>query len=225
MGMFAPRLPLLLAALFALVACKSTPVPDLALNEDLYAPSGYACKLPGDRTAFIVPVADSRDLVVVADASEGKYPVQYDTDARWHRPLAEMVDDVLRTEIEESEIFGEVIESPMAAQIIVTPTIVAFRTGAVEELAGGRAIAEVSIRFQVHGPADASGARAMILDQTVTDRKVTEAAFRTASRYVLAGISLRACNLRMLQVLDSKNIGRAGMPLPELPAAPTATSR
>ena len=56
------------------------------------------------------------------------------------------------------------------------------------------------------------------------DRKVTEASFRTASRYVLAGVSLRACMVRMLQVLDSKNIGRDGMPLPT-PSAVDASFR
>lgn len=225
MGMFAPRFPLVLAALTALVACKSTPVPDLALNTELYAMSGYSCKLPGDRSVFVTPVADARDQVAVADAAEGKYPVLYDTDARWHRPIAEMVDEVLRREVEESGIFDEITDAPKEAQIVVTPTIVAFRTGAVEELAGGRAIAEVAIRFQVHGPADKDGVRALVLDQTVVDRKVTEAAFRTASRYVLAGVSLRACILRMLQVLDTKNIGRDGMPLPTPQAAEAALRR
>jgi len=159
MDMFAPRFPLVLAALTALVACKSTPVPDLVLNTELYAMSGYSCKLPGDRSVFVTPVADARDQVVVADAAEGKYPVLYDTDARWHRPIAEMVDEVLRREVEESGIFDEITDAPKEAQIVVTPTIVAFRTGAVEELAGGRAIAEVAIRFQVHGPAGKDGVR------------------------------------------------------------------
>ena len=224
-AMCAPRLAALLLGLLAVSACKSTPVPDLAKNSELYAFSEFVTKLPGDRKVFVATLEDARETVTpAAPAGDVKFPILYDTDERWLRPVSEMVDEILRREIEDSEIFDEVCESPKDAQIVITPSLVAFRTGALEEISGGRGIAEVAIRFRVHGPADASGERTLALDQTVVDRKVTEASFRTASRYVLAGVSLRACVVRMLQVLDSKNIGRDGMPLP-VPAAAEASFR
>ncbi len=224
-AMCAPRLAALLLGLLAVSACKSTPVPDLAKNSELYAFSEFVTKLPGDRKVFVATLEDARETVTpAAPAGDVKFPILYDTDERWLRPVSEMVDEILRREIEDSEIFDEVCESPKDAQIVITPSLVAFRTGALEEISGGRGIAEVAIRFRVHGPADASGERTLALDQTVVDRKVTEASFRTASRYVLAGVSLRACVVRMLQVLDCKNIGRDGMPLP-VPAAAEASFR
>lgn len=225
MGMTAPRLFALLCAFAALAGCKSTPVADLALNPELYAYTDYVCKAPGDRTVFVAPVTDARTDVSVADeVNVGGFPVSYDVDGRWHRPVVEMVDEILRHEIEESEIFDEVVASPAKAQILVVPTLVSFRTGAVEEMSGGRAVAEVSMRIEVHGPADANGNRKLMFEQAFVDRKVTEASFRTASRYVLAGVSLRAVVLRMLQTIDSKNVAREGMPMPVQTGTPAEAS-
>lgn len=225
MGMTAPRLFALLCAFAALAGCKSTPVADLALNPELYAYTEYACKTPGDRTVFVAPVTDGRTDVTAADAANvGGFPVSYDVDGRWHRPVVEMVDEILRNEIEASEIFDEVVPSPAKAQILVVPTLVSFRTGAIEEMSGGRAVAEVSMRIEVHGPADQDGNRKLMFEQAFVDRKVTEASFRTASRYVLAGVSLRAVVLRMLQTLDSKNVAREGMPMPAQTGSPAEAS-
>lgn len=80
------------------------------------------------------------------------------------------------------------------------------------------------MRIEVHGPADANGNRKLMFEQAFVDRKVTEASFRTASRYVLAGVSLRAVMLRMLQTIDSKNVAREGMPMPVETGTPAEAS-
>jgi hypothetical protein len=79
-------------------------------------------------------------------------------------------------------------------------------------MGGGRSLAEVGIRIQANGPAAADGVRPVLLDQVFGDRELTEVSFRTASRHVLAGAATRLAIVRALQGLDSKSIGRNGMP-------------
>lgn len=225
MGMNAHPRRCLGLLLLAFAACQSAPVPDLAQNENLYTDSGYQTKLPGDRTVFVVPVADGRaDAAKVAEAAtqlNGR-PLAWDGDGRWSRPVAEMVDEVLRRELETSEIFAEILEKPSKAQVVLTATLVTFATASVEEVAGGRSLADVGLRVVAHGPAAANGRRAVLLDQVFSERVVTAVEFRTASRHVLAGGCLRAVMTKLLQALDSKNVGRDGMPAPESEPLPGA---
>lgn len=214
MGMNATSAWLFLSSLMLLPACASTPVPDLASNEELYVDTAYATKLPGDRSVFLAPLADSRAAASrVLEAAYNGYPIAYDGDDRWDRPVAEMVDEVLRREVEASGIFTEVLTAPGKAQVVVVPEIVSFLTASIEEVTGGRAFADVGIRVQIYGPAAADGKRATLLDQVFVDRKVSEVSFRTVSRHVLAGACLRAVVVKVLQALDSKNVGRDGMPV------------
>ncbi len=218
MGMNATSPWLLLLPLFA--ACASAPVPDLALNEELYVDTGYETKLPGDRTVFLAPLADVRAeaVKVLEAAAYNGYPIAYDNDDRWQRPVAEMVDEIVRREIEASYVFTEVVTAPAKAQIVVVPKLTSFTTAGIEEVSGGRALADVGIQLLVFGPADAAGKRATLLDETFIDRKVSEASFRTVSRHVLAGVCLRTVVVKVLQALDAKNLGRDGMPgVPETP--------
>jgi len=194
-----------------LCACASSPGADLATNERLYHDSGYLCKLPGDRSVFVAPLADARQPALDAN-SLGEFPIAYDADARWERPIVDMVDDLLRREIAASSVFRTVEAQPAAADVVLTPTLVTFVTAAIEQMAGGRSLAEVAIRIQAHGPVGADGSRPELLDQVFGDRELTEIAFRTVSRYVLAGAATRASIVRALQGLDSKSIGRNGMP-------------
>lgn len=227
MGMNAHPRRCLGLLLLALAGCQSPAVPDLAQNEELYVDCGYLTKLPGDRNVFVAPVVDGRtEALRAAEAAtqlNGR-PLQWDSDGRWSRPIAEMVDEVLRRDLAASEIFTEILEKPGKAQVVLTPTLVTFATGAVEDMAGGRSLADVGIRVVAHGPQDASGRRPVLLDQVFSERVVTEISFRTASRHVLAGTSLRSALLKMLQALDSKCIGRDGMPLPAEEPLPAVTA-
>ncbi len=198
-----------------LSACGSAPRADLAQNRDLYQPTGYVTKLPGDRTAFVGTVQDSRAAAGMArEASVGGYPAVYDGDDRWEAPVAVMVDAILREELAESGLFAAMRSLPKDADLILEPSLVAFRTAAVEELTAGRALAEVGLRLRVHGPAAEGGERPVLFDETLVERKLTDPAFRTTSRHVLAGACLRAVMLRALQTIDGNNLSRDGMPKP-----------
>ena len=65
-AMCAPRLAALLLGLLAVSACKSTPVPDLAKNSELYAFSEFVTKLPGDRKVFVATLEDPRETATPA---------------------------------------------------------------------------------------------------------------------------------------------------------------
>lgn len=216
-----PRRAFLLT-LLAVPACQSAATADLAQNDSIYQATAYATRLPGDRTVFLAPLADERTAPV--DAAAVDYPILYDADQRWERPVVDMVDEVLRREIEDSSVFAAVLAQPAAADVVLVPSLVAFATAAIEQESGGRALAEVGIRVRAYGAPGGDGARTLLLDQIFGDRTVTDIAFRTASRHVLAGTAVRATLLRLLQGLDSKNVGRNGMPVaaPSLGLPPSA---
>ncbi len=216
-------LPLLFLPLALLPSCAST-AADLAANDSIYVDLEYACKLPGDRTVFVAPLADARPASVEAAVRIGDYPMLYDGDARWERPVVAMVDDVLHREVVASGIFVGVVDQAAQADVVILPSLVTFATAAIEQESGGQSLAEAALRLQVFGPIGADGQRAPLLDQVFGDRQVTEVGFRTASRHLLAGVATRFAMLRLLQGLDSSNVGRNGMPIVTPPKVPTAAA-
>lgn len=230
-----PRAALALAlGLFA--ACRGAPPPaDLAANEDLYRETAFATRLPGDRTVFVAPVADARRADVMP-AAEGGYPIAYDSDARWDRPVAAMVDDLLRRELEQSGLFAAQVTMAAAADVLLEPSLVGFSSAAMELESGGCAIGELAVRLRAFGPTGADGQRPLLLDQIYGERQVTRAGMRTMNRHLLMGRVAQAAMLRLLHGIDGANLGRSGMPvaplqvvepapgapLPAPPAAPPA---
>ncbi|MGE3174861.1 MAG: hypothetical protein AB7O97_19690 [Planctomycetota bacterium] len=203
----------LLAAPAALAGCASSSARDLAANDLIYRDVDYRCKVPGDRSVFVAPVADGRTPLADAVAIEGGYPILYDADGRWDRPVVEMVDEVLRREVADSTVFARVAARPADADVVLMPTLVSFSTAAMECEAGGRSLADVALRVQAYGPIGADGQRPLLVDRVFGERKLSDVAFRTTSRHVLAGAAAMATMQQLLQGLDAKNVGRDGMPV------------
>lgn len=206
-------LPWLLLPLVA--ACSSvgpSKVADLAENKDLYRDVGWRSKLPGDRAVCVLPVADARRPDLLQAADSGGFPVLYDGDGAWQRPVPVMVDDVLRRELASSGIFAGLTDAAGPNTLLLEPSLVHFTTGALESAEGGRSLGEVGLRLRVHGIAEPDGTRPILLDQVYGERQVSGLSMMPPSPYLLVGRALRVTMQRALSGLDGSNVSRSAAP-------------
>ncbi|MBM4062838.1 MAG: hypothetical protein FJ265_17345 [Planctomycetes bacterium] len=185
---------------------------DLATNGELYVDVPFTTKAPGDRQAFVAPVADARGRQAPPQSNRG-FPIVYGNDSVWDRPVPEMVAEVLHRQIAGSKLFAGLDDAPGPATILVLPTIVSFQAGAVQSVSGCSSFADVGLRLQVFGPAGANGARALLLDEVFADRQATEVAMSPINPYRLVGGALRVSIGKALVGIDGSNAGRSQVPL------------
>lgn len=220
-----PRSRLLALSLssFLATACAiPNETADFATNELLYVDVPFATKSPGDREVFVAPVADARDKTVLPTQDRG-FPISYGTDDFWERPINEMMADVLHRQIAESQLFAKVVDKPTPQALVIKPTLVAFTTGATEAISGSRSFAEVGLKLQVYGPADAQGTRPALLEQTFGNRQLSALEVSPVSPYRLIGRALQLSMQKLLAGLDGSNVSRSNVPTNDdlgIPAAP-----
>lgn len=200
-------------AVVLLAGCQSTrQVPDLAQNQELYRDLGFASKLPGDRPVFVAPVQDARHPEVLP-AAQGGFPITYDDEGRWCRSAGDMIDDVLRRELEHSSVFAAIVPQARPDALVLMPSLTDFQSGAVELDMGARTLAEIGIRVQVFGPQNEAGHRELLLDQVYSQRETSTVAMVPASSYRIAGRALQVVMQRLVSGLDASNCSRSNMPL------------
>lgn len=213
----AALLPLVFAA-----ACASTnETVDLATNELLYVDVPFATKAPGDREVFVAPIVDAREGTVLPVQERG-FPISYGSDDFWERPVREMVGDVLVRQVEGSQLFAKVADKATPQAVVIKPVLVAFTTGATEAISGSRSFAEVGLKLQVLGPADGTGERALLLEQTFANRQVSALEVNPVSPYRLVGRALQLSMQKLLAGLDGSSVGRSDVPSSDVgvPAGP-----
>jgi hypothetical protein len=202
-------------SLLCLVALAACHVPnhsaDLANNEIFYADVPFRTKAPGDRPVFVAPMVDARSAVALPTHDRG-FPITYSGDEFWERPVVEMVGDVLLRQLEASELFPAVAVQAAPEALVVKPQLVAFLGGRTEAVAGARTFAEVGVRLQVFGPADASGSRAVLHEQTYGSRQVSPQELNPVSAYRLVGRALQQAMAKLLTGLDGSNVARSQVP-------------
>lgn len=221
--MTSPRYPglALVLVFLSLSACKSTQSRDLCRNEALYQRTGFRTAVVGDRPVFVAPVADGRDVSALP-ASSGGFPITYDADGRWERPVRTMVQELLTDELRESGLFSGFPVRAEAGALVLKPTLVRFHSGHMEMVEGARAMADVALRVQVYGPADAAGRRTLWLDQVYADSQASAVSMVPISTFHLSGRAVRAVLAKVLAGLDGSNVARQGVPIevPDVPATP-----
>ena len=161
---------------------------------------------------FVAPVRDERDPAALPRA-EGAYPIRYISDAVWERSVVVMVHDILVDELTQSRVFEAILEQPRRDALVMVPTLVRMHGGQQEMLEGARSLVETAIRVQIHGPADASGDRTLILDETFSDYQGSAISFRPPNLLTLTGVSLRQTMGQLVSGLDESNVARTGVPL------------
>jgi hypothetical protein len=220
MGSMNPPRILPLLTLTLLGACASTTqVPDLGSNEQLYRDLGFVSKVPGDRAVFLAPLVEAR-RDQVRPASQGGFPIAYDSDDHWNRPVRDMIEDVLQRELTCSHVFGSILPQPLPDALVLVPWLTNFETGCVELDVGARSLAEIGLRVQVYGAMDDNGQRPLLHDQLYSDRQASSPAMVPLSTFVLAGVALRHTMQHLVAGLDGSNVSRTGMP-PTTPAEAT----
>jgi hypothetical protein len=203
-------------------ACKTNETADLARNEMLYVDVPFVTKAPGDRALFVLPTADVRDRTPLPTESHG-FPIVYGGDDFWERPVNEMISDVLVRQLQSSGIFATVSQQASPGALVLKPTLESFMTGANVAISGSCSFAEVGLRLQVLGPADAQGKRAVLHDQLYGNRQLTQVEYSPVSPFRLIGRALQISMGKALAGLDHSNIGRSSVPLDiGIPAEATA---
>jgi hypothetical protein len=200
-----------------LSACQTGQRRDLTANSSLFRPTGFRTGAPGDRAVFVAPLADGREVAVLPASADG-FPITYDPDGRWQRPVREMVQELLQDELRESGLFARFLTGAQPDALVVKPTLVRFHSGTIETMEGARSLAEVALRLQVYGPADAAGRRPTWHDAVYADAQVSGVRMVPVSTFVLTGRAAQAALHRALAGLDGSNVARSGVPL-ELPGA------
>jgi hypothetical protein len=210
-------------ALLVAAGCKSMQAGsrDLATNEMLYAHTRFQTSAPGDRSIFVLPVRDSRDVSALP-ASNGAFPVMYDSDARWERPVRAMVEQVLRDELQQSAVFAGVTARAQGCDLLMQPTLVRFDSAVVETIEGGRSQAVISLRLQVYGPETGAGTRPLWFDRVFGDTELSGVSLVPMSTLVLMGRTMQTTMAQALAGLDGSNVGRIGVPLEPLTPEPAA---
>jgi len=198
--------------LFAGACATSSQSVDLANNDQLYKDVPFATKAPGDRAVFVAPLVDGRvgkDL----PTQERGFPITYGDDQVWERPVPVMVGEVLQRQLQSSGLFTEVAATASPQALVLKPTLVSFLTGAAESMAGSSSFAEVGLRLQVFGPADATGKRAVLFEDLYANRQMTEVALNPVSPYRLIGRALHISVGKALAGLDGSNVSRSNVPI------------
>jgi len=221
----AAALPLMAwLALLAAACASSNQAVDLANNEQLYADVRFATKSPGDRAVFVAPLVDARKPLELPTQERG-FPILYGDDQVWERPVAEMIGEVLHRQLQNSGLFTAVADNASPQALVLKPTLMAFLTGAAESVSGTRSFAEVGLRLQVFGPADATGKRTVLFDDLYANRQMSDVALNPVSPYRLIGRALHVSVSKALAGLDGSNVSRSNVPIEvaeptAVPAAP-----
>lgn len=202
---------LLAAALVS--ACETTSDRrDLALNSDLYAWSGVRASLPGDRPVYIA--AFKRDTSQALPASDGAWPIQYQSDSIWERAPEAMLFDVMREEVERSGIFTGLLDRPTRDSVVIQPHIIAFNSGYKEQVEGSKSLASFTLRLEVYGPdSEGNGQRIKVMDDLFPDQQASSIGISPPEAHKLLALAVRSSMSRALQALDSSSVSRQGMPL------------
>lgn len=192
-------------------ACGSTTdTCDLRTNPSLYARTAYETRVLVDTAAFLAPLVDERVPIVEA---AGPYPRKYVDESVWDRPMLEMIEDIIADELRDSGVFTSVVRSkPAAETLIVTPYLRRAICGEEEQPTGRRSLAEIEIRFVVHGPGADADAREIVFDRTFQEVAQTPVKMRPPQSTTLIGIILNKALRKALEALDQSNISRSAIP-------------
>ncbi|HMQ22848.1 MAG TPA: hypothetical protein PKE00_10190, partial [Planctomycetota bacterium] len=145
----------------AAASCQSErSIRDLSANPALYQPTGYRAGYKQPRKVFIATLVDEREAL--PPLGDGVYPRTYTQDHFWARPLASMLEDVLRREVGGAELFTEIVDDEALADWVLEPSLAAFY-GCVEERVVGRTVhGFAKLHVVVRGPKDAAGLRPVL---------------------------------------------------------------
>ncbi len=208
MGGFRVAAPALLGVL--LVGCETNDAIDLSENPALYRYTGYQARVPADRAVFMAPVVDDREVRV--EEASGSHTVSYFADGSWDRPIADMVDAVLRQEVADSGIFNGMRDRADSDACVLKVRLRRFDVGGESHVTGWRSFAAVKFSVQVYGPGASEEARPLLLEQEFADGAASEVDWRPPPGTTLMGMSLRKVNTQILGTLDQRNVGRTGVP-------------
>ena len=142
-------------------------------------------------------------------------------DKDWSRPPLVMLEEVLRREVARARIYESVSTTAAPEDLIVEPILIGL-IGAWEQMleTRSRTYATVAFHVKVFGPADASGKRALWMDERMTEHVASELTTGTPPPIpILTGRALSQLMNRLLEKLY-----QADGPIDPAKKAATATA-
>jgi hypothetical protein len=213
------------ASLILAVGCNSARKRDLQKNKSFYAKSGYRTSVVADRFAFVAPMKDERASFAreaaeaAAQAGEPQQEdaaasyIQWISDNVWSRTPAQMVDGILRDELEDSGVVAELADIASADSLVLRPSLLVFRAGQQPYTSGRCSIAECAIRLEVLGPASPDGSRPTLRNEIYAGRIQSPIAFMPPPLASTLGAALNRAMVQLLSDFDTSNVARSSVPL------------
>ncbi len=192
---------LVFASALLLAACQTTPPRDLARTPGLYTSTGYHAKHHQDRSVWILPVGDRRQPLPTH--RDGVYPLTYTEDRYWARPIAVMVDEVVRKEIADAGLFARIAPDEASADWVIEPTLLDFYGAVEERVAGRRVLGKTRLHVKVWGKRGKDGRREVLREQTYNAPTETAGAMFVPDPHALAVAACRKAVVLMLLDLEA----------------------
>lgn len=185
----------------AAASCQSErSIRDLSANPALYQPTGYRAGYKQPRKVFIATLVDEREAL--PPLGDGVYPRTYTQDHFWARPLASMLEDVLRREVGGAELFTEIVDDEALADWVLEPSLAAFY-GCVEERVVGRTVhGFAKLHVVVRGPKDAAGLRPVLRSRSFEAPTNAGSLLFSPDPHALAAAALRRAMVLVLVDLE-----------------------
>lgn len=176
-------------------------VPDLTKNRALYRSPPFHASTTRPFRAYIAPLQDQRKPPV---QPQGSVVAEFLGEGAWARPVRGMVEDILRDELEKSDIYLGLTDTPTNSDLIIEPALTTLQ-GAWEHRVhpyyGARTYAVVALHMKVLGPADAAGKRPVWLNQEF--RELVGSDFNMATPPPIHQLTGVALSRTMRKLLDA----------------------
>ena len=188
-----------------MAGCQAPKKRDLSANPEIYVYTEFASEAPAAHPVFVARPKDRRAETKTAVEATGPFPVTIFPDAIWERGVTGMIEDVVTTELRESRVFPEVVESRSASAYTLQIEIVKFYSAVREQLSGGRSFSEAEFLVKVFAPGAAATATP-VFHRNFASRQSTGWKLQPTDPRLLLGRCTRDVIGQLLVALDEADL-------------------
>jgi len=175
---------------------------DLATNRTLYRSPPFEAVSTKPFKAYVAPLQDKR---TPPPEPGGAVAAEFLADGHWQRPVRTMVEEILRNELQDSDIYAGLTATPTSSDLIIEPALTTLH-GAWERRAypyyAGRTYAVVALHMKILGPADANGKRRVWMNKEFRELVGSEFSQTTPPNIQqLAGVALSRTMKKLLDAV------------------------
>ncbi len=176
---------------------------DLSTNAQLYRATHYRAHQPWQQAVYVKPLKDQRQRPVGVVAGANVIPEDF-----WRRRIPVMVNEILRREITDSQLFAEVKSEPGPQDLVLESSLTDMHGAFVRPDFGWLSYGVATLKVKLMGPVDASGQRPILLEEEYQGHIKTPKRMSKSPPQVppLMGMALHKSILHMLQSLEAQQL-------------------